>query len=465
MEVYNRKVAFNIIKNKKITFRHIIYKEVVCAISFSLYNLEKFKNMSKLIINGGQKLFGKINISSAKNALLPIICASILANSPVLLKNVPHYTDVNNLLAILTEMGATIKWRDSDVEIDSSTIFTTKIPTVYAQKFRASVVLLGALLSKFGSGETCLPGGCQIGARPIDIHLDGLERLGVVVKQSSNKIYCDAQKFAGGTVNLRFPSVGATQNLVMSAVLMHLKTTIIRNCAKEPEVVDLCNFINKMGGKIYGAGTDTIVVVGVKQLNGIEYCAISDRIETGTYLIASAMCGGKTKISNVNIEHNRIIITILANLGCEINWDGDNIYISSSGDLGGNLKLIQTGVYPNFPTDMQSQTLAMLCVANGTYSITENLFESRFAVAKELCKMGADVRIQNNTAIIYGKPGCLAGTNVDASDLRGGASLVLAGLVASGQTAIDKAEYIYRGYYNLEEKLSRLGANIYKEDR
>ncbi len=419
--------------------------------------------MSKLIINGGQKLFGKVKIDSAKNALLPIICASILANSPVLLKNVPHYTDVDNLLAILTEMGAIIKWNDCDVEIDGSTMFTTKIPTVYARKFRASVVLLGALLSKFGSGETCLPGGCQIGARPIDIHLDGFKKLGINVEQT-DKISCDAQHFVGGTVVLRFPSVGATQNLVMCAVLMHLKTTIIKNCAKEPEIVDLCNFINKMGGKIYGAGTDTIVVVGVKTLKGIEYCAISDRIETGTYLIASAMCGGKTKISNVNIEHNRIIITILANLGCEINWDSDNIYISSNGNLGGDLKKIETGVYPNFPTDMQSQTLAMLCVSNGTYYITENLFESRFSVAEELCKMGANICVKDNTANIYGMQNCLVGADVHASDLRGGASLVLAGLVASGRTTISGAEYIYRGYENIDKKLARLGAEIYKED-
>lgn len=419
--------------------------------------------MSKLIIDGGQKLFGKVNINSAKNALLPIICASILASSPVRLKSVPHYTDVDNLLAILKEMGAAINWNGNSVEIDSSTMFTTKIPTVYAQKFRASIVLLGALLSKFGSGTTCAPGGCQIGARPIDIHLDGFKKLGINIKQT-DKISCDAQHFVGGTAVLRFPSVGATQNLIMCAVLMHLKTTIIKNCAKEPEIVDLCNFINKMGGKIYGAGTDTIVVVGVKQLIGIEYCAIPDRIETGTYMIASAMCGGKIQISNANVEHNRIIITFLANLGCEINWNSDNIYISSSGKLGGNLKNIETGVYPNFPTDMQSQTLAMLSISNGTYSITENLFESRFAVARELCKMGANIFVRGQTATILGQHNCLCGTNVEASDLRGGASLVLAGLVANGQTIIDKAEYIYRGYQDIDKKLAGLGAKIYKED-
>lgn len=432
------------------------------AISFS-FLFGEIINMSKIIIDGGHKLFGRVNIDCAKNALLPIICASILASSPVILKKVPHYTDVDNLLAILQEMGATIQRNDDNIQIDSSTMFSTKIPAKYAQKFRASVVLLGALLSKFGSGSTCMPGGCQIGARPIDIHLDGFKKLGVKVEQT-DEIFCDAQDFAGGTVILRFPSVGATQNLILCAVLMHLKTTIIKNCAKEPEIVDLCNFINKMGGKIYGAGTDTIVVVGVKYLKGIEYCAIPDRIESGTYLIASAMCGGKIQISNANVEHNRIIITFLANLGCEINWDSDNIYISSSGKLGGNLKKIETGVYPNFPTDMQSQTLAMLSVSNGTYFITENLFESRFAVAKQLCKMGANICVKDNTATIFGKQNCLVGTNVEASDLRGGASLVLAGLVANGQTTIDKAEYIYRGYENIDKKLAGLGAKIYKED-
>lgn len=419
--------------------------------------------MSKLIINGGHKLFGRVCINSSKNALLPVICASVLASSPVLLKKVPHYTDIDNLLMILKKMGAGIKWIDDNVEIDSSTIYTTKIPTEYAQKFRASVVLLGALMSKFGSGTTCLPGGCKIGERPIDIHLEGFKKLGVLVEQS-DEINCNAMGFAGGTVILRFPSVGATQNLVMCAVLMHLKTTIIKNCAKEPEVVDLCNFINKMGGKVYGAGTDTIVVVGVKSLKGIEYCAIPDRIESGTYLIASAMCGGKIKISNSNVCHNRIIITILSNLGCEINWDSDNIYISSNGNLAGNLNKIETGVYPNFPTDMQSQTLALLSVANGEYCITENLFESRFGAVQQLCKMGADIRLKDNTATIYGRRNCLYGANVVAPDLRGGASLVLAGLVAKGKTVVDKAEYIDRGYYNIDTNLAHLGADIYKED-
>lgn len=419
--------------------------------------------MSKLIIAGRRKLFGCVEIESSKNALLPIIAASVLASSPVELKNVPEFSDIQNMLEILKQMGATVTQSGNNVVIDSTTIFTTTIPASLAKTLRASIVLLGPLLAKFGSGRASLPGGCNIGARPIDIHLAGFKALGISVEEN-DIIDCDASGFVGGTVNLRFASVGATQNIIMCAVLAHLKTTTIKNCAQEPEIVDLCNFINKMGGKIYGAGTSTIVIVGVKKLNGVSYKAIPDRIVAGTYMIASAMCGGKVRLQNTILEHNKSLITILANLGCEITSSGDNIYMSSGGVLGGSIEPISTGVYPMFATDMQSQTLAMLAHSNGTYLVTENLFEERFKPIVELNKMGANISTNQNTATIHGKNGCFVGAEVYASDLRGGASLVLAGLVANGKTLVHNAEYIYRGYSNLEGKLAILGANIHKED-
>ena len=419
--------------------------------------------MAKIVLSGNKKLFGSVDIENSKNALLPIIAASVLASSPVELKNVPEFTDIQNMLAILESMGATIVRQGNNVFIDSFTIYTTTIPANLAKTLRASVVLLGALLAKFGNGRTFKPGGCNIGARPIDIHLAGFKSLGISVSES-DIIDCDATHFVGGTVNLRFASVGATQNIIMCAVLAHLKTTTIKNCAKEPEIVDLCNFINKMGGKIYGAGTSTIVIVGVKKLNGVSYTAIPDRIVTGTYMIASAMCGGKVRLANTIFEHNKSLITILVNLGCAVDVVSDNIYVSSSGMLGGNLANISTGIYPQFATDMQAQVMAMLACSNGTYSITEHLFEARFKHARELCKMGANITINNNMATIYGKNNCYVGAEVCATDLRGGAALVLAGLVAKGQSIVNNAEYIYRGYQNIEQKLSLLGAKIQKED-
>ena len=419
--------------------------------------------MSKLIITGKRKLFGSVKIESSKNALLPIIAASVLASSPVKLKNVPQFSDITNMLEILKSMGATITENGEEVIIDSSTIYTTHIPEGLTKKLRASIVLLGPLLAKFGVGQASLPGGCNIGARPIDIHIAGFKALGISVVES-DVIKCDSSKFCGGTVELRFASVGATQNLIMCAVLAHLKTTTIKNCAKEPEIVDLCNFINKMGGKIYGAGTSTIVIVGVKKLNGISYTAIPDRIVAGTYMIASAMCGGKICLKGSLAEHNKSLITILVNLGCEIETIGANIYVCSSGMLGGSISKISTGVYPEFATDMQSQTMAMLANASGTYQITENLFEGRFKHVNELNKMGANIVINQNTALIFGKSNCYMGANVCASDLRGGAALVLAGLAASGQTTINEAEYIFRGYENIDKKLTYLGADIHRED-
>lgn len=419
--------------------------------------------MSNLVIEGKRKLFGMLEIESSKNALLPIIAASVLSSSPVELKDVPKFTDVINMLEILKCMGATITYNGNNVIIDSSTIYTTTIPQYLACKLRASVVLLGPLLAKFGNGRTFKPGGCNIGARPIDIHLCGFKQLGINVIENEI-IDCDAAGFVGGTVNLRFASVGATQNIIMCAVLAHLKTTTIKNCATEPEIVDLCNFINQMGGKIYGAGTDTIVIVGVKKLHGISYKAIADRIIAGTYMLAVANCGGKICLRGYNKQYNKSLIAILVNLGCIVEADGDNIYISSTANLGGNIEKISTGIYPQFATDMQAQTMAVLANCNGTYTITENLFEYRFKHVQELEKMGAQIVVKDNTAIIVGSNHCYKGCHVQAQDLRGGAALIIAGLAATGQTMISGAEYVDRGYEKIEQKLANLGAKIHREE-
>ena len=418
--------------------------------------------MSNLIISGKRKLFGSIEIESSKNALLPIIAASVLASSAVELTNVPNISDIDKMLQILNKLGAKVKRNAGQVIIDPTTINTTILPENLTNKIRASIFLLGPLLAKFGSSTSAMPGGCQIGARPIDIHLTGFKDLGIAIEET-DKVVCDASGFVGGTAILRFASVGATENLIMCAVLAHLKTTVIKNCAKEPEIVDLCNFINKMGGKIYGAGTDTIVIVGVKKLNGISYCAMPDRIIAGTYLIAAAMCGGKVRLKNVVNSHNQSLIDKLVNLGCKIEQESDNIYLSSCGVLLGSQN-ITTGIYPDFATDLQAPTMAMLCITKGEHKITETLFEDRFKHVAELAKMGAKINVCENKALILGEEDCLHGAEVSAQDLRGGAALVLAGLSANGITKILNAEYINRGYEKIDEKLLLLGANIYKED-
>lgn len=420
--------------------------------------------MSKFIIQGKQKLFGTVEIEKSKNAILPIICATVLASSPVCLKDVPEFSDIDNMLDILQYLGAKICRNGTDVVIDATSIKTTKIPEAKAQKLRASVFLLGPLLAKYSCARTIMPGGCKIGARPIDIHLTGFRDLGIAVEEENGSVFCDASSFCGGTTTLRFASVGATENLIMCSVLAHLKTTTIKNCAKEPEIVDLCNFINKMGGKIYGAGTDTIVIVGVRKLNGVSYSAIPDRIVAGTYMVATAMCGGKICLQNTIAQHNERLISILVNLGCEITKSSDNIYISCSRNLKSDFLQLATEPYPGFATDMQSQTIAMLANTNGRFLVKENLFESRFNNIPELVKMGANIQVQDNLAVVYGKEDCYCGAAVKCLDLRGGVSLVLAGLCATGTTIVDDIHFIDRGYHKIEEKLSLLGANIHREE-
>ncbi len=421
--------------------------------------------MESFKITGGKKLSGSLQIESSKNSLLPIIAASLLCCGKVTLLGVPQFADINNMLKIISNLGAKIEFLGDNLVINPTSVNKTSLPKELAGSLRASVLMLGSLLASKGIATTYLPGGCKIGQRPIDLHLSGFKTLGIEHYFLQDKLVCFVKDFTGGRVNLKVPSVGATENIIMSACLAEGTTTIISGAAKEPEIVDLCNFINCMGGNIFGAGTDEICIIGVKTLGGVTYRAIGDRIIAGTYLIAAAMCGGEVYLKNVNEQQNKIIIDILSNLGCKIIANSDNIYISSSKKLalksnsacGYNL---QTQPYPGFATDMQSQTMAMLATVPGTHYITENMFENRFNHILELNALGANITAHGKVATIVGKPNCYKYGCVKSHDLRGGAAVVLAGLAGKGVTTVTDVEYIDRGYYQMEQKLSSLGAKI-----
>ena len=412
-------------------------------------------------ISGKNNLNGTIRVETSKNALLPIIAASVLADSPVTLVDVPKFSDVINMCKILENLGVTVCWDDDRLTIDPSTIDNSNIDMELSQKIRASIFLIGPLCAKFKTVTAYMPGGCKIGSRPIDIHLNGLKTLGVDIMENNGEISIDASHYAGGVVSLRIPSVGATENLIMSAVLQNKIATTIKNCAKEPEIIDLCKFLNLIGAKITGAGTKTIKIIGVNKLGGCKYKVIGDRIIAGTYMIACAMCGGNIKLENANIHHNKSLIAILSNLGCLVVGNSDNIYIVSSGLKHKSINVI-TKPYPGFATDLQSQLISLLSIVRGRHVVIETLFENRFNQVAELVKMGAQITVCNNIATIIGRPDCYKGNEVVAKDLRGGAALILAGLAAHGNTIVNDIEYIDRGYEKIEEKLSNIGADIHR---
>lgn len=422
--------------------------------------------MSQFVINGPNKLNGSIEIECSKNSLLPIIAASALSSNTVTLKKVPQFSDITNMLKIIEDLGAIVDISGDTVVIDPTQISSTSLSKQLAGSLRASVLFLGALIAKFGKASTFMPGGCNIGARPIDLHIKGFEALGVTCTYNQDKLLCSGHKITGRQIILPMPSVGATENLVMAASLANGQTTTIVGAAAEPEIEDLCNFINAMGGNISGGGTNVITIKGVASLDGTTYTAIPDRIVTGTYLVAVAMCGGEVCLKGTCQLHNKIIITNLSNLGCQIACEGDNIYISSRAKLcanalgdGQGISLTTQG-YPGFATDMQSQVMSMLSLVPGTHKITEQLFENRFNHAVDLNKLGASISVDGNTATIVGQPNCYHGGFVSACDLRGGAALVLASLAARGTTIVDNIHYIDRGYLRLDKKLASLGADI-----
>ncbi len=413
--------------------------------------------MDTYIVNGGEKLYGKVQAQGAKNAVLPLLAASILTDEQVKIRGVPQITDVENMLRILRELGCTIKRRGENTLIDSVNAISHEIPARLTKELRSSVFMLGSVLTRFRKARISYPGGCDIGLRPIDLHLSGLKRLGVHINEVGGFIECSADKLVGADILLDFPSVGATENIILAAVKAE-GLTVIRNAAKEPEIVDLQNFLNAMGAKVQGAGGGTVVVEGVKRLHGVEYTPIGDRIEIGTYLIATAMCGGEIETNGVPPENIAALLHKLRENGCKIHTKNDKIVLQSCASLRA-VDLVETMPFPGFPTDLQAQYSALCCTANGTSLIVENLFETRYKFAAELKRMGADITVRDRTAVIRGVKR-LHGAKIVAGDLRGGAALVLAALAAEGQSQVLDLSHVDRGYADFEYKLKKLGAKI-----
>lgn len=412
--------------------------------------------MSSYIIEGGKKLEGIVKISGSKNSALPIIAATILNAGKTTLYNVPNIQDTQMMFKILETLGAKVEKKNGKIKIDTSKIDKFEIPPDLMHKMRSSVILAGALLGRYRKAIFSYPGGCDIGSRPIDLHLKSFEKLGIKVTQNYGSIECMAEKIKGEKIDLDFPSVGATENAILASILAE-GTTTITNAAREPEIIDLQNFLNKMGAKIIGAGTNEIRITGVKKLKDISYNIMPDRIETGTFLCLAVATKGNLILENTNAEHITPVITKLQEAECKIEIEKNKIKINSNKKI--KALDIKTMPYPGFPTDMQSVFSAMLTTAKGTSIIVENIFENRFKYTQELNKMGAKITVEGKSAIIRGVRK-IYGANVKATDLRGGAALVLAGLSAKGVTKVDDIEYILRGYENFDKKLRNINADI-----
>jgi len=414
--------------------------------------------MDKLIIKGGRPLEGEIGISGAKNAALPILAATLLADDPVNISNVPHLHDITTTIGLLAQMGSELTIDERmNLEIDSTNIKEFFAPYELVKTMRSSILVLGPLLAKYGRADVSLPGGCAIGSRPVNIHLQGLRSMGADIQVEGGYIRATAKKLKGVHLTMDIVTVTGTENLMMAATLAE-GITILENAAREPEVSDLANCLISMGAKIKGAGTDRIEIEGVDTLSGTDYKIMPDRIETGTYLVAAAMTGGKIKLKGTKPELLDSVLSKLTEAGASIDTDENSISL----DMGGRRPKavdIHTVPFPGFPTDMQAQFTAMNCVATGSGTITESVFENRFMHVQELQRMGADLKLEGNTAISTGVD-ALEGAPVMATDLRASASLVLAGLVAEGDTVVDRIYHIDRGYETIEEKLTQLGAHI-----
>ncbi|MBP2071577.1 UDP-N-acetylglucosamine 1-carboxyvinyltransferase [Thermoanaerobacterium butyriciformans] len=414
---------------------------------------------TKIIVENSPALRGTVKISGAKNSVLPIIAASLLSYGEVLIDDVPELKDVNVMIELIKFLGANCTFKDGKLKINVN-LKDVEAPYDLVKKMRASFLVMGPILARLGRAKISLPGGCAIGTRPIDLHLKGFQTLGAEIDIGHGYVEARAKKLVGKKVYLDFPSVGATENIMMAAVFADGITTI-ENAAEEPEVVDLANFLNKMGANIKGAGTDTIRIEGVKELKGTEHTVIPDRIEAGTYMVASAMTGGDVLIENVIVDHIKPIIAKLTECGIDVFEEGTGVRVK--GNRNYKAVDVKTLPYPGFPTDMQAQMMAMMAGAKGTSVIIETVFENRFMHVDELKRMGADIKIEGRTAVVTGIDH-LSGAEVKATDLRAGAALILAGLIAEGKTIINDVHHIDRGYVNIEEKLKNLGAIIYRVD-
>jgi len=414
--------------------------------------------MYKLVINGGSPLNGTIKTSGSKNATLPIFFASILADGPLKLSNTPQLSDVSTTLRLLMDMGSNfVLEEDSSISIDSSDLTNLIAEYELVKTMRASILTLGPMLAKYKKAKISLPGGCAIGTRPVNLHLSALEQMGAKIEVKNGYIYASTNELVGAQINFDMISVTATENIIMAATLAK-GTTTINNAAQEPEVTDLVKCLNKMGAKITGENTSTIVIQGVDHLSGIDYSICPDRIEAGTYLVAAAITGGKIVVNNIEPDSMRSVIGKLIETGADIQTNQNSIKLDMKGKRPQPVD-IRTSAYPNFPTDMQAQFMALNSIADGSSTITETIFENRFMHVPELSRMGANLKLEGNTVVCKGVK-LLTGANLMATDLRASASLVLAGLAAHGSTTIERVYHLDRGYEMIEEKFKMLGADI-----
>lgn len=417
--------------------------------------------MDKLFISGGNRLHGEIAISGAKNAALPILCAALLAETPLHLSSIAALKDIDTTIKLLDTMGVKIERHGDKVTLDASEVASFEATYEMVKTMRASILVLGPLLARFGTARVSLPGGCAIGSRPVDLHIKGLQAMGAAIHIThgyiqASTLHLPNRRLQGARYYMDLVTVTGTENLMMAAALAQ-GTTVLENAAKEPEVIDLAEMLIKMGAKITGAGTDVITIEGVEKLNGTTHNVVCDRIEAGTYMVAAAMTGGEVKLLNARADLLDAVIEKLREAGATVTSDADTITVKSDGKL--KAVNIRTAPHPAFPTDMQAQFMALNTIAEGVSKVTETIFENRFMHVQELQRMGAEISIDGNTALVQGVS-ALDGATVMATDLRASASLVLAGLVARGDTTIERIYHLDRGYENLEQKLNALGANV-----
>lgn len=415
--------------------------------------------MDKYIVSGGKKLSGRVRVHGAKNAVLPIMAASVLAEDKCRIFDCPDLSDVRHTISILERLGCSVTLLGDTLEIDSSGVSSWEISEDLMREMRSSIIFLGALATKMGRARMCAPGGCELGNRPIDLHIKALKQLGLEIREENGFIEAIADHMHSADIHLSFPSVGATENIILASVTLRGETTIF-NAAKEPEIVDMCDFLNKMGARIEGAGTEFIRIEGVAHLHGTEHKVIPDRIVASTLMCSAMTAKSEIELLNVRSAHMGAVVSVLRDGGAKIEFFKDKMYIRAPEKIR-SVDMIKTQVYPGFPTDAQSPVMAMLCFGQGTSVIVENIFDSRYKIIPELSKMGADILQDGRVAIIKG--GALCGAHVRAMDLRGGAALTVAALGADGQSEISGIHYIERGYVGLDGMLRDLGADIKKE--
>lgn len=413
--------------------------------------------MEKLTINGGHRLDGSIRLQGAKNSVLPILAAAVINGRENIIHNCPRLSDVDKTIEILRQLGCRVTREGNDITVDSSCACASTIPESLMRQLRSSIIFLGAILSRFGEAAVSMPGGCEIGNRPIDLHLKSLSRLGIAINEEHGFIKCACENPRGTYIHLDFPSVGATENIMLAACALKGETTI-SNAAREPEICDLADFLCKMGARISGAGTDTVRIIGARSYGAVEHTVIPDRIVGATYFTAAAVTGGRVAVEGARTEHMSSIISVLREMGCTLHTDGAYAVLTAPRKLK-SVRTVRTMPYPGFPTDIQSPIMAAASVADGTSVFVENIFENRFKHVEELIRMGADISVDGRVAVVRGT-NKLDGASVMARDLRGGAALVVAGLCADGVTEIGNVHYIERGYEDIAGALRGLGADI-----